>query len=139
MTDNIEEFFDVSKMSGVTRRIRRPRRKTPKNDLEGSVVKECRLWLKNHGYYHERRNTGAIAVEGRFVQFGETGAADIFAVIHGQHVEIECKRRDGKGRLSDDQKDFRQLMSDYCIPYFVVTSAEELERCVGAWRLHQTR
>lgn len=137
----LDEFFDGNE---TTRRLARrgmkpKRRKTPKGDLESAVLKECMVWLKAQGYYAERRNTGAVKYGKAFVRYGSPGAADILAVIHGRHIEIECKRRDGKGRLSDNQKEFKQLMADYYIPYFVVCSVDELERSIGAWRLCQMR
>lgn len=140
-TNKLDEFFDESRTSGVVRRIRTPkrRRKTPKKDLETPVVKECLVWLNRQGYYCERRNTGAVKFGEAFVRYGTPGGADIFAVIHGRHIEIECKRRDGKGRLSDNQKEFRRLMKDYEIPYIVVCSADQLAVWVGGMRLHWTR
>ena len=138
--NNLDEFFDESLTSGVRRRIRTPkRRKTPKKDLETPVVKECMRWLNQQGYYAERRNTGAVKYGKAFVRYGTLGGADIFAVINGKHCEVEAKRRDGKGRLSDNQKEFRRLMHDFGIPYLVVTSASDLEKQVGVLRLHWSR
>jgi len=105
---------------------RKPRKKTPKKDLEGAVLRECLVWLRVQGFYAERRNTGAIKIDNSFFRFGSPGAADIFAVINGRHIEIECKRRSG-GVLSASQKEFRELMKNSGIPYFVVHSVEELQ------------
>lgn len=135
--NKLDEFFDRAGTFPPLPKQRR--RKTPKKDLEAGVVKECMAWLCQKGYYAERRNTGAIKTANTFLRFGRPGAADIFAVINGQHVEIECKRRDGKGRLSDGQKAFATLMNDYHIPYFVVTSAGDLARHIGVLCLYQTR
>lgn len=129
---------------------KKTRKKTKKHDLEGAVLHECIMFLSAHEQvvYVERRNTGAVQFDdGFFLRFGATGAADIWCLIlrpmsvHaacGQgrqhnisidvltHVEIECKRRDGKGRLSEGQKEFQQFCAEAGIPYFVVTSAEDL-------------
>lgn len=128
------------------------RHRTPKNDLEGAVLKECVLFLSaaESVIYVERRNTGAVDFEdGGHIAFGRKGAADLWCLIsapcyymgkdsHGNyeqksdptgditHIEIECKRRDGKGKLSEDQKEFQQSCKDVGIPYFVVTSATDL-------------
>lgn len=107
--------------------------------------------------YVERRNTGAVQFEGGgFLRFGHEGAADIWCLIRQplfgmdvsedltietvhfklpieecqwfNHVEIECKRRDGKGRLNASQVKFQKFCGETGIPYFVVTSAEDLAR-----------
>lgn len=136
----LDEFFEKprKKLPMTLHKIGR-RKKTPKKNLEAGVIKECMIWLNRRGYYCERRNTGAIKTRDTFLRFGRLGAADIFAAVGGCHVEIECKRRDGKGRLSPSQKAFRREMGDYRIPYLVVTSAEDLEIQIGALRLHWTR
>jgi len=130
-----EDFLD--KMFGPPPKPPK-RRKTPRRDLEGSVVKECLEFLHHRCpdvAYVERRNTGAVAFEGGgFLRFGSKGAADIWCLIktrsgYGpQHVEIECKRRDGRGRLSGGQRDFRDMCLNKRIFYLVVTSAEDLEK-----------
>lgn len=135
-----DEFFTNIETPGGRKRVKKlGRRKTPRNDLEASVVQECMVWLKQQGYYCERRNTGAFQTASSFIRFGSPGAADLFAVIDGKHYEIECKRRDGKGRLSESQKEFAQRMDAYHIPYAVVQSAADLEKVIGAWRLHWSR
>ncbi len=133
--------------------IARPRkRRTPKKDLEGAVVRDCLIFLKDHPkvVYFERRNTGAIKFDdGRFMRFGQKGAADIWCLLNTArhlvtqdqngtwfrskqsvggvvHVEIECKRGDGKGRLSPDQRKFREFCDNRNISYILTTSAEGL-------------
>lgn len=112
------------------------RHRTPVHDLEGAVLKECVIFLRavDQVVYIERRNTGTIAfVDGGRVSFGHTGAADLWCIVQidrdtHAHVEIECKRRDGKGRLSPAQKEFQAFCASHDIPYFVVTSAEDLAK-----------
>jgi len=134
---NLDKFFE---WAGTFPPIpKRKRHKTPKKNLEAAVLKECLVWLKQQGYYAERRNTGAIDVGRTVLQFGSPGAADIFAVVHGRHVEIECKRRDGQGRTSAAQKAFAWQMREHRIPYVIVTSAMELEAWVGKLLLSWTR
>lgn len=118
--------------------------RTPANDRESAVLSECLRFLNGHPdvVYVERRNTGAVKyISGHFVRFGSPGAADIWCIIDCDisyndyagpvgltHVEIECKRRDGKGRLSAEQKTFKRMCDKSGIPYFVVTSAEDLAK-----------
>lgn len=124
----------------------KPRRK--KAHLEAAVQRECLKWLNAHPrvVYVERRNTGAVRFnDGGYVKFGAKGAADIWCLLqvppthfvdddYGgpeyivQHVEIECKRRDGKGRLSANQKAFQKHCKENDVLYLVVTSAEDLEK-----------
>lgn len=157
--NEIDKMFPPSfVISPTTQTPPRKKRTTPKKDLEGAVVRECRMFLTacEQVVYVERRNTGAVQFEdGGFIRFGSKGAADIWCLVRQQlsvadisaddeddiftfgeistedrdlltHVEIEVKRRDGKGRLSPDQKLFEQFCEKAGIPYFVVTSAEDL-------------
>lgn len=113
-----------------------PRKRSKRHDLEAAVQRECLQWLGKQDLviYVERRNTGAIAFEdGSRVAFGRTGAADIWCLLRRRnmntcpiHIEIECKRRDGKGRLSQAQEKFKQKCDRDGVPYLVVTSAEDL-------------
>jgi len=125
---------------------RRPRRK--RKDLEAGVLRECLDWLAKHPavVYVERRNTGAFHLsDGGYIRFGAPGTADIWCLVRGArvflaetmrgwyewidpilHVEIEVKRRDGKGKLSAAQKKFQAYCKEIGVPYFVVTSKEAL-------------
>ncbi len=112
------------------------RKRTPKRNLEGAVVRECLRYLEDNDdvLYVERRNTGAVELQGGgYIRFGSKGAADIWCLVetytfYPVHVEIECKRRDGKGRQSKDQKDFQAMCERIGVPYFLVISAEELAK-----------
>jgi len=56
----------------------------------------------------ERRTTGVFKRGPRYVRTGRVGAPDLWCVLKDQrHLEIECKRRDGKGRYGPDQEEFR--------------------------------
>lgn len=123
------------------------RKRSPKKNLESHVVRECLAFLNKHPdvIYIERRNTGAVQFQdGRFIRFGSKGAADIWCLVRMKnsylynrerwilttiaHIEIECKRADGKGRLSPDQKRFREFCDSQCIPYILATSTSDLEK-----------
>ena len=138
-----------------------PRRKrSPKKNLEGGVVRECLKFLElcPNVVYTERRNTGAVQFQDEgFIRFGQRGAADIWCLVKKhlyemdisddltvptqsrlsdsyiiEHVEIECKRADGKGRQSVDQKRFQEFCDNHYIPYILTTSASELAEKIEA-------
>ncbi len=117
-------------------------KKCKRENLESPVVKAVLQYLVDHPrvILVERRNTGAVKFnDGSMIHFGSKGRADIWCLVktiaaswvslHGgtpEHVEIECKRADGKGRLSPAQKKFQAHCLACGIPYLVVTSVEEL-------------
>ena len=120
----------------------KPRRK--RKNLEAPVQKAVLQWLSTqpNAVLVERRNTGAFALEdGGYVKFGVKGRADVWVewlhvmdpefgrtgMQYYVHVEIECKRADGKGRLSKDQKEFRDFCLTNHIPYLIVISVDELK------------
>ncbi len=114
---------------------KKPKNRTPPNDREAAVLKECLIFLAtlDSVAYVERRNTGSVEFEGGgHIGFGRKGAADIWCLVRvyghhtPMHIEIECKRRDGKGKLSRAQLEFQRDCENRDIPYFVVTSATEL-------------
>ncbi len=130
--------------------INKPRKRSPKKDGEAVVVRECLLFLKQHPQviYIERRNSGAVVLEGGgFIRFGSKGAADIWCLVDRvwvcpddpwfehrtvEHVEIECKRADGKGRQSEAQKKFQHFCESRDIPYILTTSASYLAEQISA-------
>jgi hypothetical protein len=125
-----------------------PEKKTRRNlnrkNLENPVKKAClallaRLQKQGSVRLYERRNNIALdTTDGGRVFAGVKGRADIWAVVRTevlfpqnvqrtlQHVEIECKRADGKGRLSNAQSRFKAECDLKRIPNFIVTSVEEL-------------
>lgn len=108
------------------------RKKTPKSQLEASVIKEAKAVARRRGWKLFRRNTGAMFTPtGGMIRYGQKGAADTYLVINGLHIEAEAKRRDGKGRLSVAQKEFRDKCKTEGIPYFVYTSGSEFEKKIN--------
>ncbi len=135
--------------------LTKPKRKrTPKKNLEGRVVRDCLQALHDCSdvIYVERRNTGSLAIQGGgFISFGSPGAADIWclAKVHlkemivpeneddpyefrpsdsylVKHIEVECKRHDGKGRQSETQKEFQEFCDNHHIPYILTTSSVDM-------------
>jgi hypothetical protein len=105
------------------------RKKTPKDQLEASVIREAATVAKRRGWELHRRNTGAVFTpNGGMIRYGEKGAADTYLIIDGRHIEAEAKRRDGRGRLSEAQKAFRSRCEEQGIPYIVYTSGDGFEK-----------
>lgn len=72
---------------------------TPERD----ILAACLQLLAVHPKvaWAARQNTGGMALEGRFVKFGMTGAADITGMLRGgRRLEVECKR-EGKRPTAD--------------------------------------
>lgn len=108
---------------------KKPRKRTPRTQLEASVIREAMQIARKNGWKLHRRNTGAVFTPGGgMVRYGEKGAADTYLIIHGHHIEAEAKRRDGRGRLSVAQRAFAERCKDQGIPYFVYTSGKEFEK-----------
>ena len=109
---------------------RSPRKKSLEMG-EAGVIREAVAIAKARGWYVERRNTGAVQTGKYFFRYGSPGAADLIVVVDIDglpvHIETEAKRRDGKGRLSESQREFRELMGKYQIPYIIFTSGKEFE------------
>ena len=72
----------------------RRKRKTPKKNLEGHVVRECLAFLQLHPdvVYMERRNTGMVLFEGGgAIRFGSKGAADIWCLMAQYKHRDNCR------------------------------------------------
>jgi len=117
------------------RKRKRSSSATPARDKEASVLRECLRMLESLPYvsYTERRSVGVMRTPaGQYMKFGRTGAADLWCLVqdcagHVRHVEVECKRRDGKGRLSRSQEAFQARMKSAGVAYLIVRSADELK------------
>lgn len=140
--------------------INKSKKKRSRKNLEAPVVKECLQYLLKcpQVIYVERRNTGAVQFQdGGFLRFGQKGAADIWCLIKSKtfpfksdgsigadlpfntddfrflvHVEIECKRADGRGRQSEAQKKFQEFCEGHSIPYILTISANQLAEQISA-------
>ena len=58
------------------------------------------------GSYGFRMNTGAVKDGDRFIRYGVKGQPDIFLILKGRFVGIECKTK--TGRQSNDQKNWQR-------------------------------
>lgn len=111
------------------------RNKTPVKDTEAEVQRECVRYLRSLGIPVNRQNAGKIRVGIGFIQLALPGAADLVGIMpdgSGRHLEVECKRRDGKGIQSDTQKQYQELVEKWGGVYLLVTSAEDLKNQLTA-------
>lgn len=70
---------------------------------ENALQRACLEYLKIRGVMAWRNNTGLLRDRnGKPVRFGVVGSGDIFAVVGGRFLSVECKVKGGK--VSDHQK-----------------------------------
>lgn len=99
---------------------------------EGPLVKVILDYLCYQKGKFWRSNTGAAVIDGkncykRFVRFGTPGAADITGIIPGgKRVEIEVKGE--KGRQSDDQKAFEEMICSHGGIYILAYSVDDVAK-----------
>ena len=85
--------------------------------LEAKVLKDVGKLLELYEFHgmtvwYSRLNSGKVRVFGNWIKLCEPGTSDYVAVIRNRAnglslLFLECKRGDGKGRLSPDQEKFR--------------------------------
>jgi hypothetical protein len=91
-------------------------------------VRTILSYLKLRPGKYWRQNTGAVSLASkrgnRFVRFGLVGAADITGIKDGKRIEIEVKT--AKGKLSDNQKNFRSMIEEQGGVYIVARSVDDV-------------
>lgn len=92
---------------------------------EGLIKNKITEWMKNlekKGYpvYVERRQAGGLAYR--------KGIPDIYAIINGEHLEIEVKAPGG--HLSTMQEKFRDRMKRINCKYICVNSVLEFKQFI---------
>ena len=111
-----------------------PNTRNLKDIKESPVSKECRELLRLNHIPHWRNNVLTGLFRGfkekvlRVVQTGTKGMGDISFVMtdgSGQTAYLETKRPVG-GRQSQDQKDFEAMCIKLGVPYYMVSSANDL-------------
>lgn len=93
---------------------------------EGQIQDDIRLALGGiSGLVLWRNMCGQSEIRGRFVRFGvgNPGGADLIGLYNGRFVGVEVKAP--KGRLSDEQKRWGDLVTRNGGVYVVLRSAEE--------------
>ncbi len=98
-----------------------------KPKLEHSIQSEILEELLNRGIFAFRVNTGAYAVEDRFIQYGYPGCSDIIAIVKGQFIGIEVKRPGG-GKQRETQKSFQLNVENAGGRYILARSWEEVKQ-----------
>lgn len=96
---------------------------------EHRIMNEIRLWCGEHGIPCFRANVGTFETkDGRYVSTGlPKGFPDLMALIGGGRVAfIECKAP--KGRLSPEQKAFREMAESRGCLYVAAKSVADAER-----------
>lgn len=95
---------------------------------ESKVLAAAMGWLKLHGVFAWRQNSGAFKTpEGQWVRFGVAGCPDIlFICKSGRWGGAECKG--SKGELRPEQIAFRNAVMQTGGLYIVVRSIEDLQR-----------
>jgi len=98
--------------------------------LEKHIQKQILDYLSYRPGKYWRQNTGAMVAEykgrKRFMKFGINGCADITGVKDGRRVEIEVKQP--KGKQSESQKQFQELIESQGGLYVLARSLEDVRR-----------
>ncbi len=69
---------------------------------ENALQRACLEFLRLRGVMAWRNNTGAYKRGKGYISYGATGSGDIFAIVRGRFVSIECKI--GRNQPTADQK-----------------------------------
>lgn len=91
--------------------------------LEIGSIPWLRVWRNNTGALFDRNN--------KLVKFGLQGSADILGIMkpHGRFLAIEVKTE--KGRQSESQKRFQQMVEDMGGLYILARSPEDVTKALG--------
>lgn len=89
------------------------------------------IWCLVRRYTH-RKNCRIGSSSGRPMCCPEDWGPDCEGCIQTTHIEIECKRSDGKGRQSAAQKKFQEFCASQHIPYILCSSTKQLAEQLGA-------
>lgn len=84
-----------------------------------------------------RRNVGTLKVGKRVMRFGIAGQCDTYAIARGgRHIEIELKA--ASGRLSPDQKRWRDFCHRWNIPWALLQArpGETVGDAIPRWMSH---
>lgn len=86
---------------------------TPEKEVQNQILNYLEE-LKDSGapIFYERRQSGGVNYK--------KGIPDIYIVINGIHIEVECKRVNGK--LSVMQEKFREMCDKCNIIYYITDS-----------------
>lgn len=93
---------------------------------ENALQRACLEYLKLRGIMAWRNNTGAYKRGKGWISYGTTGSGDIFAIVQGRFLSIECKI--GRGKPTADQKLWAaQIVDAGCVALVVRTLDDLME------------
>lgn len=96
---------------------------------EAEIQKSILAYLRLHGAFVVRVNSGAVKVGSRLVRFNDSpGCPDILACVGGRFIGIECKRKGG--RLRDSQRAALDAIRKAGGVSFVATSVDDVQRAL---------
>ena len=76
---------------------------TSESDIQAAIL----IYVTSlPGSYGFRMNTGAVKDGDRFIRYGVKGQPDIFLILNGRFIGVECKTK--TGRQSADQKQWQR-------------------------------
>lgn len=98
---------------------------TPEKKIQNAIIKYLKeMQDKGEPIFYERRQAGGLSYK--------KGIPDLYAVVNGQHLEIEVKKVGGE--LSPMQEKFRDKCCERCILWMCATNVEDVKRQVQ-WML----
>lgn len=101
--------------------------------LEAAVVKEVLATFERHGWMAFRVNSGLIRLKGRVIRLAPAGTSDVIAVIPGKGriLAVECKRSDGKGKVTEAQSLFLDDIDTEGGATLIVADIRVLDRAIA--------
>jgi len=129
--ERLGEFLLTGRKIPKPMRIKPVKKSNQRETGKGGVCDDCMKYLKSLELYYpckvERINTGAgYSRDGRFMQYGKSGRADIYFTLSGRIYYIECKSGSG-GYLSAEQIKFKINTVAAGATFWVVCSKSELK------------
>lgn len=103
---------------------------------EQDIQNQLAEYLIHKGYLTVRINSGMFSIGKRFIRAyiiknsgKSTGMPDLIAFKDGNYLMIEVKKP--KGKVSDSQKQFYNLVESFRLKYYIIESLNELEAILG--------
>ena len=104
--------------------MRTPKILTPESQVKRDVMQI----LEALRIPAKRLNSGAARMKGFWVKFGFDGCPDIVCFFNdGRTGWIECKAKDGKDEMGEDQLEFQAMCKERRIPHIVAYSSFDVE------------
>ncbi len=103
---------------------------TKEKQIQSAIINYLE-YLQNQGeLYYIRNQSGALKIDDRrFIRFGRRGSADIIVFFKGgvcQFWEIKTN----KGRQSQSQKEFENVIKRLGFEYYIVRSLDDAQKII---------